>query len=65
MLDDNQAVASLFQYGHELKGGEPSSDLKFREPSMKPRRMPELVDFEKEPAYWNLQDPVITIYLAI
>jgi hypothetical protein len=34
MLDDDQAVTSLFEDGHELERGEATSDLQLGEPSM-------------------------------
>jgi hypothetical protein len=34
MLDDDQAVVSLFEDGHELKGGEATSDFQFGESTM-------------------------------
>jgi len=34
MLDDDQAVVSLFEDSHELEGGEAASDFQFCEPPM-------------------------------
>ena len=48
MLDDDQAVASLFEDGHELEGSEASSDLQLREPSMEPTEGARVVARNKE-----------------
>jgi hypothetical protein len=34
VFDDNETVVSLFQDVHKLKGGEATSDLQIRKPSM-------------------------------
>jgi hypothetical protein len=36
MLNDDQAVTSLFENGHKLERSEPSPDLQLREPPMQP-----------------------------
>ena len=34
MLDEDQRMMGVFEDGHELKSGEPPSDLQLREPPM-------------------------------
>ena len=38
MLDDDQAVTSLFENSHKLEGGETSSDFQFGESTMEPAK---------------------------
>ena len=48
MLDDDQAVVSLFEDSHELEGGEAASDFQFGESTMQPAENARRVACNKE-----------------
>ena len=48
MLDNDQAVVSLFEDGHELEGGEATSDFQFGESTMHPAENARVVARNKE-----------------
>ena len=48
MLNDDQAVVSLFEDGHKLDGGETSSDHWPRKPPMQPAENARVIACNKE-----------------
>jgi len=48
MLDDDQAVTSLFEDGHELECSESTSDFQFGESTMQPAENARVVASNKE-----------------
>jgi hypothetical protein len=48
MLDDDQAVTSLFEDGHELKRSETSPNFQFRESTVQPAENARVVACNKE-----------------
>ncbi|MDD1751906.1 MAG: hypothetical protein LUQ38_02305 [Methanotrichaceae archaeon] len=48
MLNDDQAMISLFQDGYELAGGKSTSDFQFSESTMQPAENAGVVAYNKE-----------------